>query len=351
MLITTGEDIGAAANAMDIQSALLLGAIQESQRQFNRTSADPFVSDFDRLSKTKQNKFLVGGLLGVDYQAARNQTPTFSDVLRSSSLETQRASVSGIRGIGGRADAAIAQAQARRQIEDNLKIAFPAERRRELDIKDANTNRLRWGGKLREGMSVWDEGAVVGGYSSAKEFSRAGKRKQSEEFRQAQIFADYFTGIGRVSSYTGMSDLRGQLGGIKQRADTIKTALSSAGLSYKTFNARTGLPYRASAWQRYNFNKEWNAVRSFNDNQYAKAKQINILQQDFGVTGFTGSALTLPSLQDEVARQDALIKSIGLDRTEAFQIVDTAGRGREEIDDRIRFKDRMSSMSTGVSVL
>jgi hypothetical protein len=56
-------------------------------------------------------------------------------------------------------------------------------------------------------------------------------------------------------------------------------------------------------------------------------------------------------LQDEVAKQDELIKSIGLDRTEAFQIVDTAGRGREEIDDRIRFKDRMSSMSTGVSVL
>ena len=45
------------------------------------------------------------------------------------------------------------------------------------------------------------------------------------------------------------------------------------------------------------------------------------------------------------------MKSIGLDRTEAFQIVDTAGRGREEIDDRVRFKDRLSSMSTGVSVL
>jgi hypothetical protein len=56
-------------------------------------------------------------------------------------------------------------------------------------------------------------------------------------------------------------------------------------------------------------------------------------------------------LQDAVAKQDELIKSIGLDRTEAFQIVDTVGRGREEIDDRVRFKDRLSSMSTGVSVL
>ena len=70
-----------------------------------------------------------------------------------------------------------------------------------------------------------------------------------------------------------------------------------------------------------------------------------------GSAGFIGSALSLPSLQDEVAKQDALMKSIGLDRTEAFQIVDTAGRGREEIDDRVRFKDRLSSMSTGVSVL
>jgi len=218
-------------------------------------------------------------------------------------------------------------------------------------IKDANTNRLRWGGKLREGMSIYDEGAVVGGYGSAKEFSRAGKQRQSKAFIQAQIFSDYFTGIGRVSSYTGMSDLRGQLGGIKQRADTIKNALSSAGLSYKTFNARTGLPHRASAQQSYQFYRDWNAVKAFNDNQYAKAREINLLQQDFGVTGFTGSALTLPSLQDEVAKQDALIKSIGLDRTEAFQIVDTAGRGREEIDDRIRFKDRMNSISTGVSVL
>ena len=190
-----------------------------------------------------------------------------------------------------------------------------------------------------------------GGFSSRQEWREAGRRKTAQAFDEAQIFADFFTGIGRVSSYTGKSDLRGQLGGIKQRADTIKSALSSAGLSYKRFNARTGLPYRYTAHQYYQYMRDWNEVRAFNDNQYAKAKQINILQQDFGLTGFTGSALTLPSLQDEVAKQDALIKSIGLDRTEAFQIVDTEGRGREEIDDRIRFKDRMNSMSTGVSVL
>ena len=104
--------------------------------------------------------------------------------------------------------------------------------------------------------------------------------------------------------------------------------------------------------KEYNtYHKEWAAVRAYNDNQLAKAKQINLLQEGFGLTGFTGSALALPSLQQEVARQDELMRTIGLDRTEAFQIVDTEGRGREEIDDRIRFKDRMNSMSTGVSVL
>ncbi len=218
-------------------------------------------------------------------------------------------------------------------------------------IIDRNTNLLRFGGTRVPGKEMWEEGAVVGGFSSRKEFSAAGKRKSAEAFKQAQIFADFFTGIGRVSSYTGMSDLRGQLGGIKQRADTIKNALSSAGLSYKRFNARTGLRYRYTMAEYNRFHKEWAEVRAFNDNQYAKAREINLLQQGFGLTGFTGSALTLPSLQQEVARQDELMRSIGLDRTEAFQIVDTEGRGREEIDDRIRFKDRMNSMSTGVSVL
>ena len=226
-----------------------------------------------------------------------------------------------------------------------------ADKRRRLAIRDENTNRLRWGGKLRNGMSIDEPGAVVGGYSSRKEWTAANRRKTFEAWDQAQLFADWFSGIGRVSSYTGKSDLRGQLNGIKQRADTIKNALSSAGLGYKRFNARTGLRYRYTMAEYNRFHKEWAEVRAFNDNQYAKAREINLLQQGFGLTGFTGSALTLPSLQQEVARQDELMRSIGLDRTEAFQIVDTEGRGREEIDDRIRFKDRMNSMSTGVSVL
>ena len=367
VLITTGEDIGAAANAMDIKSALLLGAIQESQRQFNRTSADPFVSDFDRLSKTQQDFALqdrpFDELRYLDLTKKEEEelraklrqstnrstqpdpysifTKRVSDVQRvnmgsigtfQDALENQRRSVSGIRGIGGRADKAIALEQARRQIEDNITITRNQKFIDEMKERDRLATLRRFGG-----------------YSSRKEFIQAGKRKQSEAFIQAQrfMFGFGFTGIKR---YTGMSDLRGQLGIIARQANERRTALESAGLGYKSFNIN-GLRYRHTRAEYYAHERERQSVVAFNNNQYAKAKQINILQQDFGVSGFTGSALTLPSLQDEVAKQDALIKSIGLDRTEAFQIVDTAGRGREEIDDRIRFKDRMNSMSTGVSVL
>ena len=218
-------------------------------------------------------------------------------------------------------------------------------------IKDRNTNQLRLGGTRVPGIPMDEEGAVVGGYSSRSEQKRADQRARSEAERRAQYIGTLFSGVGKISSYTGMSDLRGQMSGIRQRANEITSTLSRAGLGYKNFNSYTGLPYRASAMQRFQHYRDWDLVKSYNNNQLAKARQINLLHEGFGATGFIGSALSLPSLQEAVAHQDQLIKSIGLDRTEAFQIVDTAGRGREEIDDRVRFKDRLSSMSTGVSVL
>ena len=219
-----------------------------------------------------------------------------------------------------------------------------------LRIKDANTNRLRWGGTLVPGMAMDEEGAVIGGYGSAKAFSEAGKRKRYESWDRAREFADFFSGISKSVS-GGRSNRRHQYTAMVNTMEEMKGVLSSAGLGYKTFNAKTGLRYRYTKAQYDRFHKEWAEVRAFNDNQYAKAKEINLLQEGFGLTGFTGSTLGLSDLQNEVAKQDELVKSIGLDRTEAFQIIDTAGRGREEIDDRIRFKDRMNSMSTGVSVL
>jgi hypothetical protein len=220
---------------------------------------------------------------------------------------------------------------------------------RRIIIRDENTNRLRWGGKLREGMSIEDEGAVVGGYSSAKAYSEAGKRKQSEALQEAQrfMFGFGFTGIKRA---TGISDLRAQLNSIGRQAHERRTALTSAGLSYKSFNIN-GLRYRHSRAEYDAYERERQSTLAFNNNQFAKANVINLLEQDYEVRGFKGTTMSLPSLQDEVTKQDALMESIGLNRTEAFQIIDTEGRGREEIDDRILWKDRVNNMSTGTSVL
>ena len=225
-----------------------------------------------------------------------------------------------------------------------------ANRRRQLDIKDRNTNLLRFGGKLREGMSVWDEGAVIGGYSSPKAFSEASRRTYYSAVDEAQRFLSRTFGGGIQSSrIRGRSSGRSEYNRVRDRATSIQERLSLAGIGYKTFSQR--LPYRHSRSQYEQYKRDWYEVRAYNLNQLAKADQINLLEQEFDVRGFIGSSLSLPSLQDEVMRQDSLMKSIGLTRTEAFQIIDTEGRGREEIDDRIRFKDRMSSMSTGVSVL
>lgn len=230
-------------------------------------------------------------------------------------------------------------------------FGISAKRRRELDIKDANTNLLRFGGRLREGMTVWDEGAVIGGYSSPKAFSDAAKRKFYQSVDEMNLFMMSAFGAGiDQSRIRGRSSRRHQQKSVLDRGTSVKQTLSLAGLGYRTFNINS-LPYRHSASQYQRYKRDWNEVIAFNQNQLAKANQINLLEQDYQVGGFIGSSLSLPSLQDAVAKQDALMKSIGLDRTEAFQIIDTEGRGREEIDDRIRFKDRMNSMSTGVSVL
>jgi hypothetical protein len=188
-----------------------------------------------------------------------------------------------------------------------------------------------------------------GGYSSRKAQSEAGKAMFYSSVDEARIMMRFFGDEINSSVIRGRSSRRSEYQRIANKGAMYKSALASAGLSYKTINTRLGS--RPSARQIFQHDRDLAAIISFNNNQLAKANEINILQEGFGLTGFTGSSLSLPSLQDRVALEDERMKSIGLDRTEAFQIVDTAGRGREEIDDRVRFKDRLSSMSTGVSVL
>lgn len=319
VLIRTGIDVGEIANTISSEEALRIGHLQKLSKSMSGMTGgftDSFLGTLTQQGKSYRKMQTEHALGGMKFGAG-----FFKSAGATAAYQVPRGS-----------------------------IGISAERRRELDIKDANTNLLRFGGKLREGMTVWDEGAVIGGYSSPKAFSDAAKRKRYEQWDRAREFADFFSGISRTIS-GGRSNRRHQYTAMVNTMEEMKGVLSSAGLGYKRFNAATGLRYRYTMAQYNAFHREWAAVRAYNDNQYAKAQEINLLQEGFGLTGFTGSALGLPDLQAEVAKQDELIRSIGLNRTEAFQIVDTEGRGREEIDDRIRFKDRMNSMSTGVSVL
>ena len=218
-------------------------------------------------------------------------------------------------------------------------------------IKDANTNSLRFGGRLRDGFSIWDEGAVIGGYGSAKAYSEAGKKKFYADLGEANRMMQFFGAGVRSSAIRGRSSRRSEYNRVVNTSKEIMTTLRTAGLSYKT--APTNVPGlrgpATTAW----FNMKDNLARVIAENHQtlARARQINILSEDYELGGFFGSSLSLPSLQEKLAMEDARMKSIGLDRTEAFQIIDTAGRGREEIDDRLKWKSRLSSVSTGTAVL
>jgi hypothetical protein len=228
-------------------------------------------------------------------------------------------------------------------------IKTSAENRRRLDIRDANTNLLRFGGRLREGMTIEEEGAVVGGYSSVREFSAASRAKRERGWTEGKALAASF-GQVMPSGYISGQGWKYHSGKLANRASEMKSALSSAGLGFKNVGY-LNYGYRATAAQAARAIAEHSAAVAYNNNQYAKATQINILEGGFDLSGFRGTSMDLPSLQDKVLQQDDLMKSIGLTRTEAFQIIDTQGRGREEIDDRVKWKSRLSSMSTGTAVL
>jgi hypothetical protein len=224
-----------------------------------------------------------------------------------------------------------------------------ADNKARNNIKDNNTNRLRQGGTRVEGIPMDEEGAVVGGYSSLREYRRVQKGiAQARDSANQQLGAFFGVGLNYAAIY-GKSSARSQQSRLNSTVEGIRSALASAGLSYKTTSAR----YRRGQGpaQYAAVMAEWASVRSFNASQLSKAAEINTLQQGFGLTGFSGSTMSLPSLQDEVAKQDEMIKTIGLNRTEAFQIIDTAGRGRDEIDARVLWKNRVNNISTGTSVL
>jgi hypothetical protein len=217
-------------------------------------------------------------------------------------------------------------------------------------MRDSNTNRLNLMGATRvPGIPMDQEGAVVGGFSSQREKDRNTQRIRGIQYNNDRTFAAAF-GIYQVASYSsGANRSRGEA--LQRQAQTIGSALSSAGLSYSTNWARRKQPYVNWVALDYQLAQQQNnSVRAFNNNQYAKAKEINILQQ-FGENQFHGFAGSLSSLREAVQVQDDKVAAIGLNRTEAFQIIDTSGRGIDEIDARVLWKNRVNNISTGTSVL
>ncbi len=222
------------------------------------------------------------------------------------------------------------------------------DKKARLRIRDSNWNRLQWGGTRVPGKELDEPGAVMGGYSSASTYRRASKLAAYKRLDEATGFLSAF-GVERIRTSYPKSDARRALTRMPAIASQYRSTLAAAGMSYKTLNRLQGS--RISAQRRTQYNTYKANVLAYNQNQFAKAQEINTLQQGFGLEGFTGSALDLSALQDRIVLEEERMKSIGLTRTEAFQIVDTAGRGREEIDDRIRFKDRLNNISTGTTVL
>ena len=250
---------------------------------------------------------------------------------------------------GGSAADAIAQAQANRAFEDSLTIKVNpifAERR---IIADANRNKLRNGGSFRPGYNfddISDPDAVVGGFTSLRAFRADSK----ERFRQSSNNA-----IGNLGESFGISVGGGRFGSIAQRQNAINTqaayssSILSAGLSL------LNMPTAGSMGQNFNY-RAWRdarrpGIQAQNRDTLARASSINLLMGGFGLDQYFGSGASSGELQSRIQEQDRLISSIGLNRSNTFNIIDTNGRGREEIDDRLRFHSRLTAMSTGTSPL
>jgi hypothetical protein len=235
------------------------------------------------------------------------------------------------------------------------------------NIRDNNSNRLRNGGtRLVDefGIPLFDmaeEGAVSGGFTSLSAF-RANAR---EEFRRngnsaAGFLANFGANkpLGSSSGTRNANISRAIAQAQETRSLFARTGQSVSGYQKRYFQPRGGNYGSYLNWSNNTANfarseqARRDAIIAANQMSLKRAGQIDLLEGGFGLSGFFGSgAGTYQSLVDNVAQQDALIASIGLNRTETFQIVDTTGRGRTEIDDRIRFTQRNDTISTGTTIV
>ena len=207
-------------------------------------------------------------------------------------------------------------------------VATPAHILERIAISDRRANLLINGGKIvidpDTGEPVLDSDGrpkVVGGFPNVRAYRRHLKSVRREKVRWS---TEMLKSLGLFIPETRLA-----LGNSHARVLASRRIAQATKLQ-NLFN-RTGL--------------------SISFPNITRAGQIDILDAGFGLESFFGSGQSLGNLEGAVAEQDAYIKSFGLTRSEAFRIIDTEGRGRTEIDDRIRWFDRLEAMSSGVSPL
>lgn len=221
--------------------------------------------------------------------------------------------------------------------------------------RDNNANRLRTGGtRLVDefGVPLFDlaeEGAVRGGYLTLSAMRTAARQELWRNNDSSRGFLSLL-GANIPNGGNRQAAIR-QANKAIAAANEARGLLSRTGLSLSYFGHRKvkkggGYARSSQYWDNYRA-----SIIASNQLTLKRGGQIDILNGGFGLGEYYGSGASFDSLQSAVAEQDALIQSIGLNRTEAFKIIDTTGRGRNEIDDRVRWVENLESISTGNSVL
>ena len=381
VLTTTGEDIGEAANSMDLNSALLLGAIQKSQRQFNRTSADRFVSDFDKLSKTQQDialNYIGPGLTGFNAgrltgsKTALNLANILhqaqikvSDVPRYFSLEEQRYNVRNVKGVGGQADAAIAQAKSARNIEQNSVVRASAEFYSNLKKIDDWNNSVR-AQELKVAAS-FITGNVGGGYTGGNE-KKARKMRQVEADTLSLAGAlgfspsNFNTGIGSTSTVESLiseasgflSSMTGSIPG-SMLSGTMSTIALLGRQAYSSY--KSGTQYRSGGFldlqqSRDAFTLKQKTSASYLNNVISRFNGGNYGEYDATVMStLLGATFTNPEIaQEYTSFQNKIAPILGITHNEFTSVLSESARGYSEIDDRMRYRGRLEQISTGATV-
>jgi len=339
----TGQDIGSVADSLTPSAAKELAVIQQQLSTVTNTSGGFANAMIGYLNNTAANNSFGKKSKLNDLLSGQNLIKT--NTLGRATNRTDFFGTGFFNSTGASGAAQVAHGS----------IKVPAWVAQQRNIELENMRRLRYGGTRQLDSSGFAlalsiSGAVTGGYTSLGAYRSAQRHKLNVEGSAAALnlghsFGIFInTGIGRkgigLANKARAIEQQKAIGSLLQR-----TGQSISYTGTRKTNRGGGYAQPGNVWDAH-----VRAVQQANQAALARGAQIDLLQEGFGLSGFFGAG-NLGVLQSEVARQDELIKSIGLNRTEAFRIIDTEGRGRHEIDDRVLWTQRNNSISTGVAVI